>query len=403
MSESHQETLDAESTRSGRRVHAQLAELIVRKCRADDATRRGLCFLNARQFDDAIAALNEALACDADDAHLHTLLGAAAIGKGEPAKAVEHFAIEGESDKNANVRAIRAAHALWAADQAEDAVTTLRRAIRRDPDDAELHFQLGTFLASQNQIEEAELRLTQAVSINGEHFDALVSLALTCGVRQESAQAVALLRRAQTLRPDDARVAMILARAVRAVAPEGDVGFGISVVDGASRALPDRWIEALSGIIESDPDFVDAFLSLPSEKTNAQVYENLLRSLERALARLPEHGELHYHCGRVLDRLERVEEAIAQTERAAQIDPRSIRALVELGKLYQKTDRKADAASRLEQAVRAGGDYADVHFLLGNLYRDQGRILKAKAEYRNALTLNRGYDRARRALSALSE
>ena len=77
-------------------------------------------------------------------------------------------------------------------------------------------------------------------------------------------------------------------------------------------------------------------------------------------------------------------------------------ALIELGKLYQLTDRKADATSRLEQAIRAGADYADIHYHLGNLYRDQGMVLKAKSAYRSALALNKRYPDAQQALLAMS-
>lgn len=393
--------MNSTSKESDGGVHAQLAELIVRKCRTDDATRRGLCLLNARRFDEAIAAFNEALGMGADDDRLHTLLAAASTGNGDCSAAAAHFSAAGEAHSDRGVNTIRAAYALWAADRADEAVATLRRAIKSNPEDAELHFQLGTFLGSSDQIEEAELRLTQALSIDRTHVDAHVSLALTCGMRGDTKRAVNLLRHAQSLRCDDARIATLLTHAVRAANQQGHAVSVCAAVQSESRTLPDRWIEKLAAIVEFDPDFIDAFLSLPSDRLNGHVYENLLRALERALEHMPRHAELHYHCGRVLDRLGRPHEAIAQNERAIDLDPTSVRAFIELGKLYQRTDRKADATSRLEQAVRAGADYADVHFLLGNLYRDQGLLLKAKSAYRNALVINKRYERARQALSAL--
>ena len=78
------------------------------------------------------------------------------------------------------------------------------------------------------------------------------------------------------------------------------------------------------------------------------------------------------------------------------------RALIELGKLYGKTDRKADATTRLERAVAAGAEYADVYYLLGNLYRDQGQVGRARTAYRKALTINSRYLDARQALEALT-
>ncbi len=400
MQESMQKTSTAYAV-SDANVHAQLADLIVRKCSADDATRRGLCMLNARRFDDAIASFNDARGLGASEEQLRTLLGAACLGNGDYATAATEFTVASDDEVSPQINAIRAAHALWSADRPDEAVITLRRAIKRNPEHAELHFQLGTFLASCDQLEEAELRLTQALSIDRNHVDAHVSLALTCGVRLDPKQAVNLLRHAQSLRPNDARIASLLTHAVRAATQQGHAVSVRATVEGSSRVLPDRWIEQIAAIVERDPDFVDAFLSLPPGSVNTRVYENLLRTLEQALQHSPEHAELHYHCGRVLDRLDRPLEAIEQNEQAIELNPNCVRAFIELGKLYQQTNRKADATSRLEQAVRAGADYADVHFLLGNLYRDQGQVLKAKEAYRSALALNKRYEKAKHALSAL--
>jgi len=79
-----------------------------------------------------------------------------------------------------------------------------------------------------------------------------------------------------------------------------------------------------------------------------------------------------------------------------------VNALIALGRLYQRTARHADAAARLEQAIAAGAEYADVYYLLGNLYRDQGRVAQAHDAYARALELNVEYDEAKRALSTLA-
>lgn len=391
-----------ENAESGteRDIQLRLADLIVRKCEADDSVRRGLCMLNARRFDDAIACFKNARDLDATENQLHTLLAAANIGNENYDTAASLFASTDESG-NTDINAIRAAHALWSDDRPDEAVITLRRAIQANPENAELHFQLGTFLSTCDQMEEAELRLTQALSIDRNHVDAHVSLALTCGVRLDPKQAVNLLRHAQSLRPNDPRIATLLTHAVRAATHQGHVVTVSATIDGQSRALPGEWIEQIANVVRRDPDFVDAFLSLPPDKVNVSVYENLLKTLRQALNDVPEHAELHYHCGRVLDRLDRPLAAIEANERAVDLDPRCIKAFIELGKLYQKTDRKADATSRLEQAVRAGADYADVHFLLGNLYRDQGMVLKAREAYKSALSLNKRFEKAKQALSAL--
>ena len=52
-------------------------------------------------------------------------------------------------------------------------------------------------------------------------------------------------------------------------------------------------------------------------------------------------------------------------------------------------------------AIDAGGDYPDVHFMLGELYRGQGKREEAQGAYRRALTLNAHYSAARKALEAV--
>lgn len=401
MTEPQTPTVEKASELRGPPPYLRLADLIVRKCSADDDTRRGLCLLSAGRFDEAIIAFESARSAGVDDDQLCTLLGAASAGNSDHAAAAAHFAAANSTRDALSINAIRAAHAFLAADRASEAITTLRLAIKKNPTSAELHFQLGTFLASQEETDEASLRFTQALSIDRHHIEAHVSLALTCGLQRDPRQAVNLLRHAQSLRPDDARIGLLLTYAMREAAHQGHTLSVRPAITGGSRCLPDRWIDQLAAIVESEPDFVDAFLSLSPDCVDALAYENLLRTLQRALEHMPEHAELHYHCGRVLDRLHRTAEAIEQTERACGLDPMCVRALIALGILYQTTNRKADATSRLEQAVRAGADYADVHFSLGNLYRDQGLIVKARSAYRSALALNERYEPARQALTAL--
>ncbi|MEK7757290.1 MAG: tetratricopeptide repeat protein, partial [Planctomycetota bacterium] len=200
----------------------------------------------------------------------------------------------------------------------------------------------------------------------------------------------------------DARIGLLLAEAAKAMQQQGlavRVRANIAEVEVSEDR---RGIEELSRLIEADPDFVDAFLSIPAGEVDERVFAMLLSTLEVALERQPEHAELHFHCGRVLDRLGRRDAAIGANERAVEIDPTFTRALIELGKLYRDTDRTEDATTRFEQAIFAGAEYADVYYLLGNLYRDQGQVGRARNAYRRALAINNGYEAAQQALVALS-
>lgn len=372
-----------------------------------DRIRRGVCLLNAGQYEQAEATFKRVLDNGSTDPSVASYLAACLLGQGEPEAAAEQFSCIVAEDSSQVAAQIRHALALWSAQKCDEAIHSLREGIRSNPECAELHFQLGTLLASLERYEEAELRFTQALNIDRDHTEALVSYALCCAVRNTPSEALSYLRRAQALNPHDARIGLLLSQTAKAVQHQG-----LTVRMRAQMPKPDllvdsRGIEELSRVIEAEPDFVDAFLSLPvgqfatHMRVDECIFTLLLKTLEAALERQPEHAELHFHCGRVLDRLGRHQDAINENERAVQIDPTFIRALIELAKLYRKTDRTADAATRLEQAIAAGAEYADVYYLLGNLYRDRGNLARARRAYAQAIVLNERYEAAEKALEAL--
>jgi len=379
----------------------QLAHLIRARFEAATRVRRGVCLLNAGQYDEAAAEFTAAADLGSSDLSLSAYLAACLLGKGDPLAAAERFAEAGERSEGRSINAIRQALALRAAGRTADAMNALRLAISEDAENPELHFQLGILLADSERFEEAELRFTQVLSIMRDHAEALVNLALCCGIRLAPGEAVRHLLQAQTLRPHDARIGLLLTRAAKAAQQQGIAVRVRAAVSEDDPVVDAHGIEELSRIVEAEPDFVDAFLSIPLGTIDERVFATLTKTLEAALERQPEQAELHYHCGRLLDRLGRREDAIAANERAVQLDPTFVRALIELGRLYQQTDRAKDATSRLEQAIRAGAEYADVYFILGNLYRDQGNLIRARSAYRRALALNERFEAAQQALAAL--
>lgn len=380
----------------------ELIELLKSRYQAADQVRRGICLMNAGRYDEAAGAFAKAQQLGSTDCSLSSYIAACLVGRGRNAEAAEQWGKRVEDEPNDAVSRIRHAQGLWAAGNAGAAIEALRTAIRDDAECAELHYQLGIMLGAMEKYEEAELRFTQALTINREHVEALVSLALSCGARGAAGEAVSYLQRAQARRPHDARVGLLLAEAAKAVQQQGLAVRVRAAMADLDPSEDRRGIEELSRLIEADPDFVDAFLSIPAGEVDERVFAMLLSTLEVALERQPEHAELHFHCGRVLDRLGRRDDAIGENERAVEIDPTFTRALIELGKLYHDTDRTADATTRLEQAIVAGAEYADVYYLLGNLYRDQGQVGRARNAYRSALAINNRYEAAQQALAALS-
>lgn len=379
----------------------QLAQMLRARFEATDQLRRGICLLNAGHYDQAETAFRAAADAGCADRSLPSYLAACLLGRGKPEAAAEQFAQVMRNDDTQTAACIRHALALWAAGDLGTAMQSLRDGIRCNPESAELHFQLGTLLTSVEDYDEAELRFTQALSIDRDHTEALVSLALCRGIHNAPGEALAHLQRAQSRRPRDARIGSLVAQAARAAQDQGHSVRIRADMPDQDTSHDEDGIEALSRVIEAEPEFLDAFLTIPTDHLDEQIFITLLETLEVILRRRPEHAELHYQYGRLLDRLGRRQDAIRENERAIQIEPKFVRALIELAKLYQATDRSADATTRLEQAIAAGAGYADVYYLLGNLYRDQGKVGRARSAYRRALILNDRYEAAMQALETL--
>lgn len=368
-----------------------------------DLLRRGICLLNAGVFAPAAAMFQKAIDSGSAGDTAAMRLSACLVGQGRLQEAADVLGEITTGDRHAVAAAIRQAWALSGAGQPEQAIHALRDAIRRNTENAELHYQLGTILTTLDRFEEAELRFTQALNIDPTHSEAMVSLAMCFGVRGAADEAVAHLQRAQSARPQDARIGLLLAQAMQATHQQGRVVHVRATMPEDPADHPeDDVLTTLASLVVEEPDFVDAFVANPSSRYDERVYIILVRALERALEGHAGSAELHHQRARLLTRLGRSNDAIDEHEQAVAIDPTCVRALIELGKLYQQTDREADATTRLEQAVEAGGDFADVHYFLGNLYRKQGQVGRARSAYRRALLLNNRYEAASRALETLA-
>lgn len=369
---------------------------------AQDQVRRGLCLLNAGQFEAAEETFRRALQGSPRPSSTAAQVIAAYYSRQEStrAEAVAREAVQ--RDPNDMDLRVRQAWLLHEDGRHREGVEVLREGLALSPGDAELQLQLGMMLAAAEEYEEAEMRFAQATAIRKEDSEGWVHLALCQGVMGRYADAIKNLQRAQRLRPQDPHIALLLTQAFRAARDSGTRTKLSANLPPADDAASPEEIEELSRILEKDTEFIDALLSVQTDGQDRRFHSLLLKTLHKALERRPQQAELHYHCGRVLERMGQLESAIAEGERAVTLDPRCTRALIDLARWYRRTRRTRDAAAKLEQVISAGFEYADVYCQLGELYHEQGQIEKAGSAYRRALTINAEYSAAKDGLEGLS-
>jgi Flp pilus assembly protein TadD len=377
-----------------------VVEQVKRYFESRDLLRRGLCLLNAGCHKEAVTTFSAALKLNPDSASLPECLARAYIGCSDYGAAAEQIAKVLERDPDDITSRVRHAMLLWKGGDRAGAIASLRKSTRSVPDCAELHYQLGNLLAEAGDDEEAEMRYTLAVDLDPRHSDALVNLAMCQAARGRGARALRLLFKAQSAKPDDARIGMLLGLACQA-ADQGARPHSNGLTMPGAEAGRDRASEALREIVEHDPEIVDAFTGLPKQDVGIEVYQLLEGALARVIARRPNVADLHFHHGAVLERLDRVRDAIVATERTVQLEPGHVRGLIQLASLYRKSGRTHEAIEALERVLQLGVRYADVFALLGSLYRDTGRVESARHAYVEALAINGDFREAREALAAL--
>jgi tetratricopeptide (TPR) repeat protein len=131
-----------------------------------------------------------------------------------------------------------------------------------------------------------------------------------------------------------------------------------------------------------------AHLTLASAQQTSGDYksaEDLLRNLLKQTPNNPiALNNLGYF---LLERDEKVEEALKLIKQAVEIDPTNASYLDSLGWAYFKLGKFAEAELYLKQAINNDGASATVYEHLGDVYQKQGRTDLAKAMWKKALNL----------------
>lgn len=359
--------------------------------------KQGIRELNAKSFAPAARHFAEARRINPNSEGLSKYIIACHVGQGRFDMAADELEKTPGDQRRDPAIPIRLAHAFLRDGQQDRAIETLVGAIDLAPRRADLRLQLGLIQASAGEYEAATKSLKAAERLSPFDPSVQLHLGMAYGARQMAEEAVRHLRSAQRLKPHDAHIAQLLAMAMQSCPVEtaGEIAFV-----GASENR--NALDQLGDVITHDPEFVEAFLNLPASDVDGEIFAMLAGTLERALERHADYADLHYHCSRVYRRLGKTQEAIAFAQQAVQINPRYVQALIQLGRLYAETNESGPAMERLIAAIESGGDYPDVHYLLGELYRQSGRREEACAAYRRALTLNGEFKSAREALELVA-
>ncbi|HEV2762727.1 MAG TPA: tetratricopeptide repeat protein, partial [Pyrinomonadaceae bacterium] len=161
-----------------------------------------------------------------------------------------------------------------------------------------------------------------------------------------------------------------------------EAGRGREAVEAARKALE---------LAPADqPQFTtQALLMLSSAQERAGDLKGSEESLRRILAKEPDNATALNNLGYFLvERNERLQEAVQMIQRAVRAEPTNGSFLDSLGWAHFKLGQLDEAERYLSDAARRNPTSATIQDHLGDLYQKRGKLEQARAAWRKALSLS---------------
>jgi tetratricopeptide (TPR) repeat protein len=149
------------------------------------------------------------------------------------------------------------------------------------------------------------------------------------------------------------------------------------------------------------------------ERFQLQDYYGAIHLLEEVVATGRAFADAHHLLGLSYSLVGQPEQALAQLDRALQLNPRYVEALIHRGLVLNELGREEEAGASLRRASQIGGEMrhgfpahvaaklANQHAALGDAYGDAGGLEAAIAQYQAALVLGPGFHDLRYKLGRL--
>jgi tetratricopeptide (TPR) repeat protein len=147
------------------------------------------------------------------------------------------------------------------------------------------------------------------------------------------------------------------------------------------------WTDTLA----KDPDSWAAHINLGDAFILKGQVDDAVAQYQRALQINPDYPEALTNLGVALFRKGRVDDAVAQYQKALSIKPNFMQAHNDLGLALVQRGQVDDAVTHYQKALEINPNSAEIHTNLGNALFRKGQVDNAVAHYQKALEINPNY------------
>jgi Flp pilus assembly protein TadD len=345
----------------------------------------------------ALVELREVARLYPGDAESWALLGEFYLATGRNEEAIDAFThwsaapaatdtrifqfITNGRELSPDAAAARLGEALTNAGRTTEAIAAIRRAISLNPDNREYLLLLsGAFEAGGSKDSGALAELQRMVTADPTNTTALQLLARAKARNGHLEEAVELLRSRLKGSIEDFNYHLMISYLYN------QAGRGNEAVAAARKALE----IAPPGRQEMT---TNALLALSSAQERAGDMKGSEESLRLILSKEPENATALNNLGYFLvERNERLDEALLMIQRALRAEPTNASFLDSLGWAFFKLGRFEEAERNLIEAARLDQTSATIQEHLGDTYQKRGKNELARAAWQKALALNIAQD-----------
>jgi tetratricopeptide (TPR) repeat protein len=283
------------------------------------------------------------------------------------------------------LRTVRAGFAHHQAGRLQRAEALYRKALQKDPDDANALHLLGVVAYECGEVGTALQLIERALPVLPEVPDVHLNYGNALRETGKLAEAVASYRRAIALHPDYGMAHNNLAGALN---QQGEFAAGLASSERATALIP---------------EFFGAYVNRADALMGLEWFAEAEGPLRRALDLAPYRAQTHRDLGWALAKLGRYEEAVTCLDQAIVLDPDDPTIHFALGTtLYMRKDLPGSEAG-LRRAVALAPDYTAAWHELGTLLRSFGRFDEALMCFRRTVDLHPDWPEAYRSLAVTGQ
>jgi tetratricopeptide (TPR) repeat protein len=286
----------------------------------------------------------------------------------------------------------------------------LEKSIQLDPELAVAHNQLGVLALQSNRTSEAEQEFKKAIAGDPRYAEAQNNLGVLYSREGQDQEAATLYQQAIDSDPKYIKAlvnfGLLLAQHGQVARGEQQLRAAIQIDPGDPAAYTAlgmiqgktgrgaEAVESFRKVVALQPDAADAHLNLGIALVDQYDRAGGFKEFQQAASLAPQSPAVHYNLGRFYFETAQYEDARKELEQAVRLDPNDAPALYFLALAAKQDNDLARSSELFEKLLVLQPENPDAQFLLGQNLEHQGNTSEAVAHWKLALQADPNYSQA---------